>query len=1310
MAEVLTIGGVDRTANLYRDSLRIEQAAGEFTAVCSFKLDDLDSTLAIQTRDAVTVTDNGTTLFAGEVVDIDYTLLSLALPGRRMSIRCQDYNILVEEAVIDGEEAYSAQADSAIIADLFGSYRADVDATTHVSTLQASMTISFEDVTLRQALSDICSRTGGRWYVDESKKLHYFTAEVNVCAWWLSDDPDNADSFPYQAIKQRLSASTIVNHILVVGKEVRTWYEDAASVAAYGERPAVVVDNRITTQAGLDTRGAALLAKWADPRVVYDVVTRKEGLRAGMDVRLICTDWGIDETLTVRRLTIYWRGDNRFYSLEIGEGIAPALTTGRIWLERLGQAEGNISSIDDTIFDTDAPATPTFEAENLTTGVDIDADGHQVVYIQATWGSVADTDLDHYQIQISTSNDFSGYTITRDHAAGGDRKERFVGILGNTTYYARVRAIDWVGNKSAWSTTRNVTTAKDTTAPAQVTGLNAAASRTLVGLNWDANTEADLSYYEIQRDVDSEGAPAGTWATIALAKLNFYVDQDFTDGEISGEDTFWYRVRAVDTSANEGDWADQTSAQLSQIAADHLAAGCITTVKIFAGAVTAEKITVAQLSAITADLGTITAGIVTGATIRTAAAGARVVLDSTDGLQCYNAGDILCAQIDVDGSGQIGASGGEVPPLTWNNLGQFNRIQANQLQIGQSLFNLADGLLLLNDYCVITPPVTGGANGEWETLRKQVVLFAHFSPLHQIQGRWLGTRAMLVEIATTNLVTNPSFEVDLGGWVNTGFDTWEQITTDGVFGSCCARAYEASIEANEYVSSPEMAVDADTAYTASLYAKQSECSGAGHFVITWFDAAHGYISNSDPASFGATPFYSWKRFVIAGTSPATAAFARVVVVHSGAAGTAYECYLDGVQLEELDCTTSYTDGSLGNGYAWTGAAHASTSTRALTEINLNDYAGMLNNRNTLSIRLVAQMPYDADATWTNTANALMDLAKTDLTQRVLIVYDTTDNTVKCVLPSATLTSSAQTFKAGDWLDIVVTLDYATDDYNIYVDGVLEDNDTTAHVASTALNEWNLGSYITAANQAGAAYSELAVFDKVLSAAEVAQLYNLQRPLIDAGAMETPGIYILDGKFRISSSTTGNRIEIDADEIAGYDSGGTKQFYLQASDGKAVAGGGDVWMDEDGLALAIGSGSSNQVKWLDGNDDIGRLYAYKSATTAILTLFAIGMGTGDDAIISLNAQDDITGTTQLQIISPNVAGYDAAGTIIARVGGTGALQVKSHGIKVVGDIRLTDGKAAPATEAGYAILYVDSADGDLKVKFGNGFVATIAADS
>ena len=40
--------------------------------------------------------------------------------------------------------------------------------------------------------------------------------------------------------------------------------------------------------------------------------------------------------------------------------------------------------------------------------------------------------------------------------------------------------------------------------------------------------------------------------------------------------------------------------------------------------------------------------------------------------------------------------------------------------------------------------------------------------------------------------------------------------------------------------------------------------------------------------------------------------------------------------------------------------------------------------------------------------------------------------------------------------------------------------------------------------------------------------------------------------------------------------------------------------------------------------------------------------------------------------------------------------------------LTDGLTAPSTASGWAIIYVDTSDGDLKVKFGDGTVTVIAA--
>lgn len=44
------------------------------------------------------------------------------------------------------------------------------------------------------------------------------------------------------------------------------------------------------------------------------------------------------------------------------------------------------------------------------------------------------------------------------------------------------------------------------------------------------------------------------------------------------------------------------------------------------------------------------------------------------------------------------------------------------------------------------------------------------------------------------------------------------------------------------------------------------------------------------------------------------------------------------------------------------------------------------------------------------------------------------------------------------------------------------------------------------------------------------------------------------------------------------------------------------------------------------------------------------------------------------------------------------------------ITLADGVTAPDTKANYTQLYVDSADGDLKAKFGDGTTKVVSADT
>jgi hypothetical protein len=137
----------------------------------------------------------------------------------------------------------------------------------------------------------------------------------------------------------------------------------------------------------------------------------------------------------------------------------------------------------------------------------------------------------------------------------------------------------------------------------------------------------------------------------------------------------------------------------------------------------------------------------------------------------------------------------------------------------------------------------------------------------------------------------------------------------------------------------------------------------------------------------------------------------------------------------------------------------------------------------------------------------------------------------------------------------------------------------------------LGSYYNNTQHPNAAYSEFALFDSVLTAEEVAALYQRNAPLVDAGARDTPGIYILDGRFQIASGTTGNRMEFSASELAIYEEGVK-----------------DCWIGLDGWHFEQGEGDINSIKWEDNGTQIGSLHT------------SWGGGAGDPIVVFLRADE------------------------------------------------------------------------------------------
>lgn len=192
--------------------------------------------------------------------------------------------------------------------------------------------------------------------------------------------------------------------------------------------------------------------------------------------------------------------------------------------------------------------------------------------------------------------------------------------------------------------------------------------------------------------------------------------------------------------------------------------------------------------------------------------------------------------------------------------------------------------------------------------------------------------------ATTNMWVNPSIETNTVGYTALLAAVLTRVAGIAEFGAYSLETVTPNVAAGEGWITPTgmagMAVVAAQPYTFSLYLQGS---GTVTQRITWYTAAGAFISNSDQT---VTIQSTFTRHCLSATAPALAAFAAVSIITNAIQGITF--YSDAIQFENFNYATEYCDGSLGTGYAWTGAAHASTSTRAAAYIDYNNLS-TLNN-------------------------------------------------------------------------------------------------------------------------------------------------------------------------------------------------------------------------------------------------------------------------------------------------------------------------------------------------------------------------------
>jgi hypothetical protein len=332
-------------------------------------------------------------------------------------------------------------------------------------------------------------------------------------------------------------------------------------------------------------------------------------------------------------------------------------------------------------------------------------------------------------------------------------------------------------------------------------------------------------------------------------------------------------------------------------------------------------------------------------------------------------------------------------------------------------------------------------------------------------GPWANSSAMWIERGAKNMIKNPSFELNLMSW-----STWnspavvESSSNRAAVGDASARITTDGGSQGIY---QDIVIDDQQYYHVRLSIYPVSVTT----VLLVRDCASS--ANEKYAYANATNMWNSEKILY---TPEPGQTCIRIFVLSGAGN---EFYVDSVQLSMID--SSYIDGSLGIGYGWDGAAHASSSTRTTSTLSISPTMSGLSE---WAARLVWSPQYASTDTWPDGAT-LLDARGAYNTDRVKVTFDDGCDCLRFyVNGSERGTSSALSFDAGDWLYDWISVDF-NGDLTLWHNGTPETIASLAGLSPTEVVSFTIGHDVFGASHANALWAEVSILDRAPSAAEAA---------------------------------------------------------------------------------------------------------------------------------------------------------------------------------------------------------------------------------
>jgi hypothetical protein len=245
----ISIDGVNRDSNILVDSFRVIDNINQRVDEAFFDIRNVKPNLG----DEVIITFKGQRIFGGAISQVETITQGLYITYR---ITCKDYTQFLDRKLVN--QRYEGQTAGAIIENLRDTYATDftIDNVDCDLVIQA---VTFNRITVSQAIQDLAELINYSWYVDSYKDIHFFAKNEETAPFNLTN---TGRKHIWNSLRITEDFSQIRNQITVIGGEYVSEERSESYIAdgeqkqfplayKYSEKPVVKL-NTVAQEVGID--------------------------------------------------------------------------------------------------------------------------------------------------------------------------------------------------------------------------------------------------------------------------------------------------------------------------------------------------------------------------------------------------------------------------------------------------------------------------------------------------------------------------------------------------------------------------------------------------------------------------------------------------------------------------------------------------------------------------------------------------------------------------------------------------------------------------------------------------------------------------------------------------------------------------------------------------------------------------------------------------------------------------------------------------------------------------------------------------